>query len=299
MTDVHDAAPETLSDTRPMYWSIRRELWENRTIYGAPLVVAIVVLFGCVINTMMLPHRMPRLLAADAAKQRVAIEGPYDTAAGLMCVTAVLVGLFYCLDAPHGERRDRSVLFWKSLPVSDRVTVLSKASIPLVVLPLYALAIAIAIQINILLLSNAVLIGNGPGLAAVWTHVKFVQSWIALTYGIVAITLWHAPVYAWLLLVSGWARRAPLLWAVFPPLAICALEKMAFNSTYFAKFIGYRFVGWFQQAFIVHKGGRVVDPLAAMTPGRFLATPGLWVGLIFAAACLALAIRLRRYRDAI
>ncbi len=64
------------------------------------------------------------------------IEQPYTFAAGCIMATAFIVGVFYCLDALHGERRDRSILFWKSLPVSDLTTVLSKASIPLVVLPL-------------------------------------------------------------------------------------------------------------------------------------------------------------------
>ena len=62
--------------------------------------------------------------------------------------------MFYCLDALYGERRDRSILFWKSLPVSDLTTVLSKASIPIVVLPLLTFAVTVATQL-IMLLSAA------------------------------------------------------------------------------------------------------------------------------------------------
>ena len=74
---------------------------------------------------------------------------------------AFVVGVFYCLDALHGERRDRSILFWKSLPVSDLTTVLSKASIPLVILPLITFAIVIATQLIMLLLSSAAMLISG------------------------------------------------------------------------------------------------------------------------------------------
>jgi ABC-2 type transport system permease protein len=225
---------------------------------------------------------------------------PYNVGAGLTILTAFIVGAFYCLDAPHGERRDRSILFWKSLPVSDRTTVLSKASIPLVVLPLYIFAIIVAAQMIILLLSTIVLLGSGPGLATLWTHVKFFQSTLALLYALTAIALWHAPLYGWLLLVSGWARRATFLWAVLPLLAICVFEQIAFRTSHFASLLTYRLIGWFTQAFVVQAKSNVpIDPLTALTPGKFLSTPGLWIGLVAAAIFLAAAVRLRRYREPI
>src|SRR5213083_1898245 len=125
--DAQRVAPAVLSPSRPMYWSVRRELWENRSIYIAPLAVAGVFLFGFLISTIHLPSRMRALSALDPAQQREAIAMPFDIAAALLMLTQLLVGAFYCLDALHGERRDRSILFWKSLPVSDLTTVLSKA----------------------------------------------------------------------------------------------------------------------------------------------------------------------------
>src|SRR5213083_1768855 len=121
--------------TRPFYWSVRRELWENRSIYVAPILVAVVVLFGFFVSTVGLPERRRAVLLLDPAKARAAIAMPYDVVAVMMIFTGFLVGLFYCLDALYGERRDRSILFWKSLPVSDLTTVLSKIVIPLLVLP--------------------------------------------------------------------------------------------------------------------------------------------------------------------
>ena len=146
--------------TQTLYWSIRRELWENRSIYIAPLIAAGVMLFGFILSTFGLPHRRRALLLLDPAQQRAHIERPYDMLAMALIVTAFIVGVFYCLDALHGERRDRSILFWKSLPVSDSTTVLSKACIPLVVLPLLVFAIAVVAQVDMMLLSSAILMAN-------------------------------------------------------------------------------------------------------------------------------------------
>src|SRR6266702_1744591 len=197
--------------TRPFYWSVRRELWENRSIYIAPLIVAIVVLFGFLVSTIGLPERRRAVLLLDPAKARAAIEGPYDMAAIMLILTAFIVGVFYCLDALYGERRDRSILFWKSLPVSDRTTLLSKATIPLVILPLVTFAIVVATQLVMLLWTSALLITHGMSPASTWTHVALFRNSLVLLYGLVAIALWHAPIFGWALLVSGWARRATFL----------------------------------------------------------------------------------------
>src|SRR5437660_11194532 len=137
--------------TRPLYWSVWRELWENRSIYIAPLIVAAFQGFGFAISTIGLADRRRSVFLLDPAPQRAAIEQPYDLAAMMMIFTVFIVGVFYCLDALHGERRDRSILFWQSLPVPDLAAVLSKATIPLVVLPLIAFAIPVVVQVIMLL----------------------------------------------------------------------------------------------------------------------------------------------------
>jgi ABC-2 type transport system permease protein len=296
--DSQVIAPAAMSATQPMYWSVRRELWENRSIYAAPLAAAAVFLFGFLISLIGLPHKLRGLSALDPAHQRHAVAMPYNFAAGLLMVTQLLVGVFYCLDALHGERRDRSILFWKSLPVSDRTTVLSKASIPLVVLPLLTWAITVATQVIMLLLSSAVLKASGFDVATLWTQLSLFQMSMMLLYHLVTVhSLWHAPIYGWLLLVSGWARRAAFLWAVLPPLAIVAIEKIAFNSSHFAAMLGYRFAGGAEA--VPFPGSMPIDPGTQLSPGHFLSSPGLWIGLVFTAAFLAAAVRLRRYREPI
>ena len=181
-------------------------------------------MFGFAISTIGLAERRRAVLLFDPAHQRAAIEQPYDLAAMMMIFTVFIVGVFYCLDALHGERRDRSILFWKSLPVSDLTAVLSKLTIPLVVLPLLAFAITVCVQVIMLLMTSANLLTHGMSAATTWAHFPVFQDWLVLLYGLVAIAFWHAPIYGWLLFVSGWARRATFLWAVLPLLAIGIFE---------------------------------------------------------------------------
>lgn len=300
LTDSPPIAPAPIAPTRPFFWSVRRELWENRSTYFAPMVTAGVVLFGFGITAFGLPQRRLNALALESARQRAAIELPYDAAAMMIMFTAFIVGVFYCLDALHGERRDRSILFWKSLPVSDLTAVLSKAFIPLVILPTVTFAIIIATQFIMLLISTAVLLPSGLA-GTTWKLLPWVQLSTILFYGLLTMTLWQAPVFGWLLLVSGYARRATFLWAVLPWLAIGAIEKIAFNTTYFAQMLGHRVTGSFQEAFVVVTYPKdthvpIVDRLTQLDPLKFLSSPGLWIGLVIAAGFLIATIRLRRYR---
>ena len=305
MTTSHDTdflvGPDEMPTTRvhPMAWSVRRELWENRSIYLAPLAVAAVFLCGFVMSTITLPRRTRALLKLDAAHQRAAIVQPYDSVAIVLILTALIVAVFYCLDALHGERRDRSILFWKSLPVSDRITVLSKATIPLLILPAFIFVIVVVAQLAMLLWSSFVLLVNGLSPATTWAHFNVVIQSLVLLYGLIALSLWHAPIFAWLLLISVWARRAALLWAVLPPLAIAGVEKIAFGSTHFASLLKDRVAGFASSAFAFNGKDVTIDSLTQLSPGKFLSSPSLWIGLCFAAICLAAAVRLRRNREPI
>jgi len=102
-----------------MYWSVRRELWENRSIYIAPLVAAAVHSVRLLDQHDSPAEQDACHIGARRCEPARCLAEPYDAAAGLLMGTALIVGVFYCLDALHGERRDRSILFWKSLPVSD------------------------------------------------------------------------------------------------------------------------------------------------------------------------------------
>ena len=292
-------APGIISPKRPLYWSVWRELWENRSIYIAPVTVAIVVLVGFMISTIGMPERRQAVLLMDPAQQRAHIGEPYGVAAMVLIFTVFIVAVFYCLDALYGERRDRSILFWKSLPVSDLTAVLSKASIPLVILPLVTFTIIVATQFLMLLWSSVVLLTSGLA-GTTWTRFNLLEQSLILLYSLIALALWHAPIYGWLLLVSGWARRAAFLWAVLPLFAISIFEKVTFNTAHFASMLGHRLTGFAAEAFDFQgQHNPDIHSLAQLTPGRFLGTPDLWIGLAFAAAFILAAVRLRRYRGPI
>jgi ABC-2 type transport system permease protein len=172
------------------------------------------------------------------------------------------------------------------------VAVLAKAGIPLIVLPLWGLVVVVVAQLAILLVGvlASLLSGTDP------TPLLAPSAWFRaprVAYGLAVHALWHAPLYAWLLLASAWARRMPLLWAILPPFALAVFERVAFGTTHVAAFLRWRL--WAAEAFD--------DPTAPggfglhLTP--FLASSGLWAGLISAALFLAAAIRLRRAREAL
>jgi len=297
MTTQVDTLPEPVRTppraTRPFYWSIRRELWENRSLYIAPLAAAAVTLFGFAIGDIWLLRRMSAL---DQERRSFAV-GHYDLAALVIMLTMLLAGVFYCLGALHGERRDRSILFWKSLPVSDLTTVLAKASVPLVILPLLGFIIIVATQLIMLMMSTALLLLNGISATALWVEGPLSAMSLVQLYCLAVLALWYAPFGGWLLLVSGSARRAVFLWAFLPPLAVCVIEKTAFGTTNVAAFLIHRLAGGYDEAFTTRAEG--ASQLATLDPVRYLSSPDLWIGLAITAAFLATAVWLRRRREPI
>ena len=201
------------------------------------------------------------------------------------------------LGALHGERRDRSILFWKSLPVSDLTTVLAKASIPFVILPLLtwrsrgtAVGDVAAEQRGVAgeRTERGVAVGAFAGVSDVAAT--------ALSL-VTAHALWPAPVYCWLLLVSGWARRAAFLWAALPVLAIAGVEAIAFHTRYFATLVANHLIGNTAAISFTSPDVFPTDPMTHISPAHFLLSAGLWIGLAMAAAFLAAAVRIRRYRE--
>jgi ABC-2 type transport system permease protein len=288
--------PTEISFARAMYWSIRREIWENRSIYVAPLVAAALFLFGFLINMMAMRRHIGTASLGPAQHDLLATR--YEISASLIMGTALIVGIFYSLDALYGERRDRSILFWKSLPVSDLTVVLSKLAIPILILPLLSFAITLATQFIMLALSSVMLLGSGVNIASLWTGASFFKVSLVLLYHLLTVHgLYYAPIYGWLLMVSAWAPRAPFIWAFLPPFVICGVEKIAFNTTYLLGLIEERLIGGPDSSMVEHDHAQ--DFAGTLIPHHFFSMPGLWIGLAMAAVFLFVAVRLRRYRGPI
>jgi ABC-2 type transport system permease protein len=291
--DATRTAPAVLARMRPFYWSLRRELWENWWLYLAPLAAAGVFLIGFMVTAGRIPAQMREMAAPIAQRHRMdAIALPYDMGAGLLMVIAMILAAYYSLSALQGERRDRSILFWKSMPVSDRTVVLVKAVIPIFLVQLFTFAVTVVLQFFMLVVNSAVLAGSGQSVAQLWRVMAPFQMWVMLFYHLMTVhALWHAPFYGWMLLVSSWARRAAFLWAALPVVAIMALEKLLFQTTHFVDFLGYRLAGDPTAVFV---RDLPTDPMTHLSPFHFLINPGLWSGLVFTALCVWGAIRLRR-----
>ena len=301
---VSDAPAGAAVRTRPYYWSVRREIWEHRAIYLGPLAVAAFAVLVHVLSIIAgggAGHTVHEVHADDPTQPYTAV---YDSLTGIIVTTGLLVGVLYSLGALYGERRDRSILFWKSLPVSDVTAVLAKAAIPLIVLPLVILAVVIAASLTTAALQIIVWSMKGFEPGALWAQLDLPFVWLSLLYGLPFMVLWYAPVYAWLLLVSAWAPRWPFLWGAAPFVLMLIVEHGPLMGTR---------VHWLVERYL---GGGVLQPyvrgdgywtrglteldwiesLAELEPARLYTLPVLWIGVLLAALFLFLAARVRRTR---
>ena len=301
-----DAGPSSMAQsaaipapqpTQPYFWSVRRELWEHRSVWIAPLAAAGCVLFGFVVSLSRTPHTLKNISKITPENLMAIRFAPFGIAALAIILTSVVVGIFYCLGTLYNERRDRSVLFWKSMPVSDWTTLLSKITIPLVVLPIIAFVVVCATEFLMYLLDRGATASRGGVFAQLWSTVPLTQVWVDVAYGIVTLTLWHAPIYAYLLALAAWVKKGPFLWAIVPPIGLSVFEKIAFDTSYISGAIHDRFFDGFGAAFSGGVASKHVFHLPVMDPAKFVTAPGLWIGLAIAPALLALAVWLRRGRE--
>ena len=281
---------------RTFLWQVRRELWEHRALWIAPPAVAAFA---------MLVQLGAALTATDAGRA-AALANPagarefqvlYSAMIGSIVIAGLLVGVLYSLDALQGERRDRSILFWKSLPVSDSMTVLSKAAVPLVVVPLIVFPIVVVSTLTMMGLQSLVWSLDGFDARQLWARVDLPFLWLALLYGLPFMALWNAPVYAWILLASAWSRRLAFLWAAAPFAAMLMVEHLALHHTPAHWLLERRIGGGVLQPWSANGEGTVwVERLSDLDPARIWSLPGLWAGVLLAGLFLYAATRIRRSR---
>jgi ABC-2 type transport system permease protein len=290
--------PAPAHAVRPFFWSVRRELWENRSLFVAPLIAAAVVLLGFVVSMSMLSHfhKLDSMADLDSGD----LVAPYAASAALVMFAGFVVALFYSLGALHNERRDRSILFWKSMPVSDLLTVLSKAAIPLLVMPAIVVGVVLPLQLVMAVVESLVFAAHGLSVMGLWGSLDPASHMLMMIYGLVAAAIWYVPVFGWLFLVSGWARRVTFLWAILPPIGLCVFEQIALGTHYVAGLLGHRLFGAADAAFnSPTPGGAMHVMLSNMDPLGFIGRPDVWLGIAVGAAFFGAAVWLRRYRDPI
>jgi ABC-2 type transport system permease protein len=312
---------------------LRREFWENKGgFFWAPVITGIIAsvfaVIGLIIATIFIQkakndgdfHDHFKIDDVDGL-QAFGIFGDGILANGmaLSMLVMIFVVFFYALGSLYDERRDRSVLFWKSLPVSDMEVVLSKAAWALVLAPTLALLIGVIIGFAMWLIAAAGMAVNGvPGMSALFTESNPLRV-IGQFFGVLPVyIMWAVPTVGWLMLCSAWSRRFPFLWAVLVPLLGCAMVSMTagiFSGLTGAEFphgdVWYVVVVrglaglipglWYATAVDGEHAFKGIDDVSAQLDltsswGAF-ATLDMWLGVAIGVGMIFLAIRLRRWRD--
>ncbi len=305
-----------MSPTTTFLTLLRREFWEHRGLLYAPLAVAVMLVLFTVVSSGMPRGSMSITVNGDGADFVAAMSGPEQfkffgiVVAGLMVtqlLVAMVVTFFYLLDSLYSERKDRSILFWKSLPVSDTMTVVSKAAVALVAVPLIVYALSLLVSVVVFGVMAVKFSGTTLAPLVHWHTFGWLALQGVLLLNIVVAALWYAPVVAALLMVSAAARRATVLWAVVPPLILTLVERSTLGSDHVPRFIAYRLIGFFDAMGV---GGTRPAPSSAadqvervsalydrINAAPLLLNVDLWLGVAAAIGLLAVAIRLRRWRD--
>ncbi|HZZ89297.1 MAG TPA: hypothetical protein VFE13_13290, partial [Caulobacteraceae bacterium] len=266
--------------------------WEHAALWIAPLAIAGVSLFGFLFGARFLPLAVRSLAnPATAHKAAQGIAAPYEFVAFALVIDAVVVAVAYCLGSLQNERRDRSILFWKSLPVSDLTTVLAKATVPLVLLPVITLVVVVVAEVLVLAVSSLVVAASGGDVQTLWDHTPFGFVMGSLLEGLPGITVWYAPLFGWLMLVSAWAKRVAYIWAFATPLLLGLVEQLAFGTSVIWRWLILRVIGLFMGARAFHLGFGP-DPTG-------WTSPHVWIGLGLAAVFFGGAVWLRRSREPI
>lgn len=293
----------------PFMVLVRRELWEHRSLIWAPLAMASIIIVVSLLSAATqggIDLQLDAELFRDAEQQR----GVFGVVMAGLVLPQFLVGFvvvfFYLLDCLFTERRDRSILFWKSLPVSDAKTVLSKLFVALVAVPLWVWALSLVVGLAVFGAMAVKVAGTPAAGLGVWHGGTWLAVQAALLGKLAIAALWYLPVAGWLLLVSALATRAPFVWATLPFLMLSIVEKIALGSTWVGALVSRRLFGFGEEfkfsvthstsdASGVSEG--ITRSYGLISEFPLLASAELWVGAALGAALVYAAIRVRRRSD--
>lgn len=316
----------TLTPATRYAWLVRREVWEHRVAVWAPAALGLLVIGSALASFLNPQHTLMEIDGQDlnhvltgpmAGNVPIFVAGALTAMTIAFLVLANLLQCYYSADALYSERSQRAILFWKSLPISDRDAVLSKLLVATAVIPLAAWLAALVTEIFLVALLTIQFRGV-PAVSsalvdpAVWWHATRLSLYVLVTGAV-----WFLPVVAWLLLVSAAmpvARgmrlgRSPLLGAILIPVAAGIVEKLVFNTHHLARVVVDRvsFRG-FPAAALSEPHGLAIrsdDPTqhvyvladvagGLMAPLQFVTTPSVIAGVAVAAVMVGGAIYFRR-----
>jgi len=295
---------------------IKRELWEHRSIYVTPAAIAVIVTLGVLAMLMMASGFAKELdlaifgaqnIAGDA-ERKAALTGFFVGTSWVFLVALMFLTVFYSLDSLYAERKDKSILFWRSMPATDAETVISKLLTAAVVIPaITAVGIWVTHLVNLIVTSLWVSAKGGDAGMLIWGSVSLFDNWATALIVVIASGLWMSPFIAWFLFVSTWAKRMPILMAFMPPIVLGLLEWIVFRTKYFLTTVGERgdmtplFHSMSLERFFEEEqwrnGAENISLLEHLDLVGFVSDPGFWSGLLVCGILTTAAIYVRRYRD--
>lgn len=331
-----------ISSLSKFKWLLKREYWENRGgFFWAPIVAGGVSLLlsllaivaglfaantaakngdlhinGINVNGLDLSLLTSQLSPEDMTKLAEGINVTTMLSSAWPFIVLAFVVFFYSLGALYDDRRDRSVLFWKSLPLSNTQTVLSKAVSALIVAPVLAvLAATVTMFCFLLMISVVVMAHGGNAMTLIWGPANPFEIALGYLCWIPIYALWALPTVGWLLFCSAWARTKPFLWAVMVPVFagvivswFSVMKLFGLTSGWFwGNIVGRLLLGTFPGVDLAYRAnagiGRgmqsVLDSVSPAAQMAALQNPQLWIGAAVGVAFIAEAIYLRRRRDEI
>ena len=288
-------------------WLVRREFWENRAIWIVPLslgaLLTLATLFGRV-NI----DGLTAQVAPATPEQGLVVGGLILFISGVVFFAMAYVYAFwYLMDCLYADRKDRSILFWKSLPISDRQTVLAKLFTGLIAIPLvYFIAADIATLLMAVIVSLRLRAFIG---GALWHPDQWLQLQALWLYLIVTMAIWNLPFAGWLMLVSAWAKRAVILWSILPLVTVFMVERWFFGTYAFGKLVYEWLVGYPAHALLEPDSGSWVTAQIGdnaitrpdsvwhmMNPAYFFTSLATWACVLVGAVLVFGAIQLRLRR---
>lgn len=295
---------------------VKREIWEHRSIWLTPVAIAGISILGTITALVFSGEFAQELDLAFFAAQNFAgeterkavLSGLFFGSSGLFFLALGILTIFYSLDALYAERKDKSILFWRSLPVTDAETVISKLLIALLVIPAVSIIAIIGTHlVNLIVTSIWVSMKGANAGLLIWGSVPLLSDWLSMLIIVYAAAIWMSPFVGWFLFVSAYTKRLPFMMAFLPLVLIPMLEGIFLSSAEFAKFV------WGRLASIpIHSGvdierffdedkfevnEQMVSVLAHIDIVRFLSTPSMWAGVIICGLLSFGAIYVRRFRD--
>lgn len=295
---------------------IKREIWEHRSIYVTPAAIAVIVTLGTLATLMFASGFAEELdiaifgasnLAGDT-ERKGALTAYFLSFSPLFMFAVLILTVFYSLDSMYAERKDKSILFWRSLPITDLEAVLSKLLTAIVVIPLVTVAAVIVTHfVNLIFISIWVAAKGGDVGHLVWGSVPLFDNWLAALLVTLAGALWMSPFIGWFLLVSALTKRSPLLMAFMPLIVIPLVEFIFLRTHYFADAVFTRRgnIPLFREMDLEtffdeeshHLSEQTVSLVAHLDIGQFVTSASVWAGLLVCGLLTTAAIYVRRYRD--